>query len=144
MPIAAPQLSDQFATIDNCTCVSPPSGYVAATGWTQPAPHGSSVSTVSPSTYFGSTVPVGSTPNVIASPATIVPGAPVATIAPLPSATMIPSASSMPKGSGVPRHSLINLGQNRNPVVLGQGVIGQPVAYVPGQPIRNWIRYIFP
>jgi hypothetical protein len=146
-PIAAPQLADQFATIDNCACISPPSGYVAATGWPQPAPRTTTVSNAGSSTYLGSTAPVGNTSTFIASPTTIVPAAPVATVAPLPSPaspTVIPNASSMPKGSGVPKHSLVNLGQDRNPVVLGQGIIGQPVAYVPGQPIRNWFRYIFP
>jgi hypothetical protein len=27
---------------------------------------------------------------------------------------------------------------------LGQGIIGQPVAYVDGEPVRNFVRYIFP
>ncbi len=27
---------------------------------------------------------------------------------------------------------------------LGQGIIGQPVAYVDGQPVRNLLRYVFP
>ena len=27
---------------------------------------------------------------------------------------------------------------------LGQGIIGQPTAYVPSQPLRNLLRYIFP
>ncbi|MEE2642170.1 MAG: hypothetical protein VX768_16190 [Planctomycetota bacterium] len=27
---------------------------------------------------------------------------------------------------------------------LGQGVIGQPVAYVEGEPVRNFLRYVFP
>ena len=27
---------------------------------------------------------------------------------------------------------------------LGQGIIGQPVAYVDGEPVRNFLRYIFP
>lgn len=120
LPVNPPQLNDQFATIDNCSCVSPPSGYVAATGWTQPSPTTSFVATPAPSAYI----------------------APVA--APVAGLPVIPDASTMPKGSGVPRHSLISFGQNRNPIVVGQGVIGQPVAYVPGQPVRNWIRWVFP
>lgn len=27
---------------------------------------------------------------------------------------------------------------------LGQGIIGQPVAYVDGEPVRNFLRYVFP
>ena len=29
-------------------------------------------------------------------------------------------------------------------VQLGQGLLGQPTAYVPGQPIRNFLRYVSP
>lgn len=126
MPVAPPQLHDQFATIDNCSCISPPSSYVAATGWTQNcAPTTSYVANPAPSAYLA---PAGQ----VTAPA-VVTGPPV-----------IPDASTLPPGSGVPRHALISLGQDRNPIVVGQGIIGQPVAYVPGQPIRNWIRYLFP
>ncbi len=121
LPVAPPQLNDQFATIDNCSCVSPPSGYVAATGWQSPST--SYVATPAPAAYIAPTAQV----------APPVAGVPV-----------IPDASTMPKGSGVPRHSLISFGQDRNPIVVGQGILGQPVAYVPGQPVRNWIRYVFP
>lgn len=27
---------------------------------------------------------------------------------------------------------------------LGQGIVGQPVAYVDGEPVRNFLRYVFP
>jgi hypothetical protein len=46
-------------------------------------------------------------------------------------------------GASVPR-ALISLGQQNNAVQVGQGLWGQPVAYVPGQSIRNWVRYFFP
>lgn len=39
---------------------------------------------------------------------------------------------------------LISLGQESNNVVLGRGIIGQPTAYVPNQPIRNFLRYLSP
>ncbi len=39
---------------------------------------------------------------------------------------------------------LISLGQQNYNVQLGRGIIGQPVAYVPGQGVRNFFRYIFP
>ena len=40
--------------------------------------------------------------------------------------------------------SLIGFGQTLNNAYLGRGIIGQPTAYVDGQPFRNFFRYIFP
>ena len=40
--------------------------------------------------------------------------------------------------------SLIGFGQTLNNAYLGRGIIGQPTAYVAGQPFRNFFRYIFP
>ncbi len=39
---------------------------------------------------------------------------------------------------------LIGLGQDNYNVQLGRGIIGQPVAYVVGQPFRNFLRYLAP
>ncbi len=39
---------------------------------------------------------------------------------------------------------LISLGQENYNVVLGRGIIGQPTVYVPGQHIRNFLRYLSP
>lgn len=39
---------------------------------------------------------------------------------------------------------LFTLGQENYNVVLGRGLIGQPKAYVPGQCIRNFFRYLTP
>jgi hypothetical protein len=39
---------------------------------------------------------------------------------------------------------LFGFGQDNYNVQLGRGIIGQPVAYVVGQPIRNFLRYVFP
>ncbi len=39
---------------------------------------------------------------------------------------------------------LIGFGQTLNNAYLGRGIVGQPTAYVDGQPVRNFIRYIFP
>jgi hypothetical protein len=36
------------------------------------------------------------------------------------------------------------LGQEKYNVQLGRGIVGQPVAYVPGQHFRNFLRYISP
>ncbi|MEM7476679.1 MAG: hypothetical protein AAF483_16955 [Planctomycetota bacterium] len=39
---------------------------------------------------------------------------------------------------------LISLGQEGYNVQLGRGILGQPTVYVPGQPVRNFLRYLFP
>lgn len=39
---------------------------------------------------------------------------------------------------------LFSLGQENYNVQLGRGIIGQPTAYVPGQHIRNFMRYLSP
>ncbi len=39
---------------------------------------------------------------------------------------------------------LFSLGQENYNVMLGRGLIGQPTVYVPGQPFRNFFRYISP
>ena len=43
-----------------------------------------------------------------------------------------------------PCRPLITLGQGAYNAQLGQGILGQPTAYVPGQSIRNFIRYLSP
>ena len=47
-----------------------------------------------------------------------------------------------PNNSGF--RPLFTLGQENYNVTLGRGIIGQPTAYVPGQGIRNFMRYLFP
>lgn len=121
-PIARPQLNDGFATVGNSCCVSPPSNYVAAMG-------------------LGNCVgyqPTASQGYIATGPQTANPPQ---------AASAVPSGLvpvTRPSARGVPKKPLINLGQDKNAVVVGQGLIGQPVAYVPGQCVRNWIRYIFP
>lgn len=39
---------------------------------------------------------------------------------------------------------LFTLGQENYNAQLGRGIFGQPKAYVSGQPVRNFFRYIFP
>ena len=46
-------------------------------------------------------------------------------------------------GSGV-YQPVIRIANLRPGTYLGQGIIGQPTAYVDGQPLRNLLRYIFP
>ena len=130
-PIPQPQLGTNFATIDNCNCVSGPSSYSAASGIG---------CGVMPASYAGAT-PCGVAP--YAAPPTYAP--PSAQIAPqvvLPGATAPLGAPTTASAAPVP--SLITLGQQTLPVEVGQGLWGQPVAYVPGQGFRNWIRYFFP
>ncbi len=60
--------------------------------------------------------------------------------------TVMPNQA--PPGIYSPNNSgfrpLLGFGQDNYNVQLGRGIIGQPVAYVPGQPLRNFLRYIFP
>tara|TARA_R110002049_G_scaffold2750_8_gene22144 strand:+ start:54145 stop:55092 length:948 start_codon:yes stop_codon:yes gene_type:complete len=124
-PIAQPQLNNAFATIDNCNCISGPSTYSAASGigcGVAPCGYAAPVAYTAPQTY-------------VAPPATVAPQVALPGTAPL----AIPSIA-----SSAPVPSLITLGQQTFPVEVGQGLWGQPVAYVPGQGIRNWVRYFFP
>lgn len=60
--------------------------------------------------------------------------------------TMMPNSQPMlavTSGAMAPR-PLVSLGQENYNVQLGRGIVGQPVAYVPGQNIRNFFRYLFP
>lgn len=58
-----------------------------------------------------------------------------------PPAAMPPQTIYAPANGGyVP---LVGFGQGAN-AQLGRGLYGQPTAYVDGQPVRNFLRYIFP
>ena len=58
-----------------------------------------------------------------------------------PPAAMPPATLYAPANAGyVP---LVGFGQGAN-AQLGRGLYGQPTAYVDGQPVRNFLRYIFP
>ena len=123
LPIAQPQLNDGFATVGNSCCVSAPSSYVAAMGLSCV---GGGYQPTTTQGYIATGPQVAAPPQV---------------------ASTVPSGLvpvTRPSAPGVPKKPLINLGQDKNAVVVGQGLIGQPVAYVPGQCIRNWIRYISP
>lgn len=119
-PIPQPQLSNTFATVGNCSCVTPASGYTAAS-----VGCGSPTATYAAPAYAPTTGYVPP-PTEIASPYTV------------------PGQYSAISRSNGPLPPLFTLGQQYNPVQVGQGIIGQPVAYVPGQSIRNFIRYFFP
>ena len=132
--VPQPQLQNSgFATVDNCNCVSGPSGYTAACGYGC----GSNLGFVA---QTGAQVPVA--------PGFVAPQAQIPNPAAMPTFIQPSIGSRLGLGTGVgtgtaPR-ALISLGQQLNTVQVGQGLWGQPVAYVPGQSIRNWVRYFFP
>jgi hypothetical protein len=124
-PVPQPQLQNSFATIDNCNLITPASAYSAAFG------QGCG--------NTGYVVPQSYVPQTIGTPLTYTP--PPAEIA---APAILPNNAGMGARAGAPIRSLVTLGQERFPVRVGQGLWGQPVAYVPGQPARNWMRYFFP
>lgn len=69
-------------------------------------------------------------------PATLVPLNPSSVIA-APTLPVVPP-------NAAPVGPLISFGQSANPVQVGPGLFGQPKAYVPGQGLRNWLRYFTP
>ncbi len=120
-PVPQPGLAQNMATVDNCACVSAPSSYNAGGMWDCSPAYAVPCSVTVPAS-----VPYAPPPAVIAQP--------VASPAAVPTA-MVPTAGCKP---------LFTLGQDPYNVQLGQGIIGQPKAYVPGQSVRNFIRYFTP
>ena len=136
-PIPQPQLgtnANAFANMDNCNLITGPSPYMAASGF------GSGCGQVVPTTYAGPVtqapgVAPGSLPAEIPSPAMVAP------------VTVLPPVAVQPPAvpaKVAPARALVSMGQDKYPVQVGQGLWGQPVAYVPRQRVRNWFRYIFP
>ncbi|MGB7327899.1 MAG: hypothetical protein WBD31_23690 [Rubripirellula sp.] len=108
----------------NCSNVSGPSTYSAASGigcgqvgYQAPAGYAPPNNTIAPGTIAPGTIPP---PGVIAAP------------------IAVPPATAAPVGP------LLTFGQSANPVQVGPGLLGQPKAYVPGQGLRNWLRYFTP
>jgi len=137
--VPQPQLGHGYATVGNCRNVTGPSGYRSDRILTC-APGPGYVTTVAnnvpQTTYVQPPAQIG--PPVLAAPtpgfSTVYPGLPAQ-----------PLVSGQPVIPGAPKHRpLVSFGQDRNPVQVGQGIVGQPTAYVPGQPIRNFIRYLSP
>jgi hypothetical protein len=120
-PIPTPQLNNGFATISNCNLVSGPSSYSAAS--------------------FGGCAPASYQAPVFQQNQSVPGQGGFVAPAVLPNGLAPQSPFS---GAGVPGGALISFGQQANSVVVGQGLFGQPVAYVPGQTFRNWVRYVFP
>jgi hypothetical protein len=114
--------------MDNCRNITGPSTYSASGAFGCGAPSGYGAPVYAPVAY----VPP---PSQIAPAVALPPGA---TFNPGGIAGTVPAV--IPGNSGY--RPLISLGQESNPVQIGQGIIGQPVAYVPGQCFRNALRYI--
>ncbi|KAA5543191.1 hypothetical protein FYK55_12995 [Roseiconus nitratireducens] len=131
-PMSQPQLGDGgFATPNNCHLITGPSPYMAASAF------GSACGCIAPTTYVtpvSTTVSGPALPPEIAAPAAMPP--PPGTIYG-PAVTQVPAAPP----SAAPAPSLLKFGQENYPLQIGQGLWGQPVAYVPGQCVRNWLRY---
>lgn len=133
-PITAPQLSNGgFATMADCRLITPPSSYTAM------SPYGDACGNLAPTNYTNPYVPP---PAQIPAPAVM----PPMTVSPsvtttTPILTPPPGANISPPAAA-PVGSLVTFGQERLPVQVGQGLWGQPVAYVPGQRCRNWLRYL--
>jgi len=78
--------------------------------------------------------PMANTPPYIGLPGTFIPP------------TFMPNQ--VPQGNvstgSVGLRPLIGLGQQNTNVQFGRGIIGQPKAYIPGQYVRNFVRYLTP
>lgn len=118
-PMPPPQLAQGMATVGNCAAVSAPSGYSAGMNW-----------------GCGSAYP---TSTYVPTAGTYVP--PPATYGPT---VISPAAMPLVPQKKAGCNPLFTLGQDMNNVQVGQGIIGQPKAYVPGQGVRNFIRYFTP
>jgi len=133
-PIAPPQLGNDFASLGNCRNISGPSTYRAAGLFGCNAPANYAAPIYGPTTY-------GTPTTYVAPPAQIAPAIglpPGAFVAPAGYGGSLPPV--LPGNPGF--RPLLSFGQEKNPVQVGQGLLGQPVAYVPGQFIRNALRYV--
>lgn len=142
---SAPFVSSPPASVDARFMVSPAvwqQGSVATT----PSCNPSLASTASGTTPRPTAVGVAPQPvpmgiNGVAPTNGLVPPPNASPFAYAPPAAMPPATLYAPANAGyVP---LVGFGQGAN-AQLGRGLYGQPTAYVDGQPVRNFLRYIFP
>ena len=134
-PLPQPSLdTSSIARMDNCRLVTGPSSYNSE--------FDCGCGTVVPTTY---NAPLAQSPGV--APGSLPPEIPsMATIVPVPvqPPPMTQPVATAPPEAAPPR-ALISFGQDKKYAVkVGQGLWGQPVAYVPGQGFRNFFRYMFP
>jgi len=155
-----------FATAGNSPFVTAPVSY--ASGWDWYAPTDADIRTVSnvqppPLQPAGTAQPGTSTNRTMASnangssaiaqtplPGSTMPmaGAPTTVVAPPPASTTAAAPAQQPGtfqiSSGAGLRPLFSFGQDRKQAELGYGIVGQPVAYVPGEGCRNFLRWLFP
>jgi hypothetical protein len=128
-PMTPPQIDSGFATLGNCRNISAPSGY-----------RSDRIQTCGPATGYvtpvAATTPVYAPPPAQLGPPVFLPPAPVTQ----PGMPPVSSQAIIPGSPGY--RPLVSFGQERYPVQVGQGIFGQPTAYVPGQKFRNMIRYV--
>ncbi len=102
---------------------------------------------VIPRTTYRPAVPVTTyyAPTTVYSPPTTTVGQVPATVAPAPVVTApavaapavtVPSPVTVYRPAYVPVYT--------TPAYVGRGILGRPTVYVPGQPIRNTLRFISP
>ncbi|MEM9826121.1 MAG: hypothetical protein AAF958_06005, partial [Planctomycetota bacterium] len=146
-PMAPPQI-DNVANIGNSPLVTGASGYTGAmqaprtaylNGYVMPVAGCAPAASFPAASSFPAPAPSLSAPPAVSAPPTFSTplgglGAPVVGNPPLGAVA----------GSSAPAGALLSLGQDRYPIEVGRGIIGQPKAYVNGQPIRNWLRYLTP
>lgn len=167
-PLPQPQLTTGYATLGNCRNVSGPSGYNADRIPTYAPSAGCVTPAAATAPYLAPTGPVGAAPVPTTTVLPPVATTPVAGSYPQPPIGAYPNAA-YPGAIGVPPygvapaapattpyggmtvipgqskyHPLVSMGQQQHPVQVGQGILGQPKAYVPGQGVRNFIRYLTP
>jgi hypothetical protein len=85
---------------------------------------------------LGSSVSARASSRIVAAPITS-----AAYLAPAPYASSIPYVSSPATTAYQPLVPIVSAPPS---YYVGRGVIGQPKMYVPGQPIRNFLRYLTP
>ena len=134
--------SQAYGTNVNCAPAS-------ATGMPGSTVPGMGTGAMGPGIYGA---PSGMVPNS-AMPTGVFPGSAVApTMSPTPIATTSPFTYAPP--AAIPPQTIyasanggytpiVGFGQGTN-AQLGRGLYGQPTAYVDGQPVRNFLRYVFP
>ena len=91
--------------------------------------------------------PAVAAPVVASSPVTVYKPAPVVYSAPAPvpaPAVTVVARPVVPAAPVVSYRPVVPVAVPARPVVVGRGLLGQPEAYVPGQPIRNALRFISP
>lgn len=142
---SAPFVSPPPASVDARFMVSPAvwqQGSVATAPSCNPSIASTAAGTSPRPTPMGftpQTVPMGF--NGVAPTNGLVPPATASPFAYAPPAAMPPATIYAPANAGyVP---VVGFGQGAN-AQLGRGLYGQPTAYVDGQPVRNFLRYIFP